>query len=142
MKREESFYLADAKGTIKATIGDIIIFTADERNNTLGNLTSEIIKENQIYKLTIHVDADYLKDPKTAYPIRIDPTIEVSAENNSERAIDDVTFSVTDVTQFVQLENNTWGLIYGIVFDSPTKEVEPGVYVDWGSNETVRVLVK
>ena len=91
VRREESFYLADAKGDIKATIGDIIIFTADERNNTLGGLTSETIKENQIYRLTIHVDADYLKDPKTAYPIRIDPTIEVSAENNSETAIDDVT---------------------------------------------------
>ncbi len=82
-----SFYLADEQGNRKANIGDIIIFTADERNNTLGKLSCIEIKENQIYGLTIHVDAEYLKDEKTVYPIRIDPTLEVTGTG----AIEDVT---------------------------------------------------
>ena len=37
---------------IRATIGDIIIFTADERNNAFGSLTVEAITENQEYRMT------------------------------------------------------------------------------------------
>ncbi|MBQ3599170.1 MAG: DNRLRE domain-containing protein [Clostridia bacterium] len=84
-----SYYLADVQGNRKANIGDIIIFTADERNNTLGELSCIEIKENQIYGLTIHVDAEYLKDEKTVYPIRIDPTLEVTDSANAP--IEDVT---------------------------------------------------
>ena len=31
-----AFYLTDGSGAVKATLGDIIIFTADEKNNTMG----------------------------------------------------------------------------------------------------------
>ena len=79
--------------SIKATIGDIIIFTADERNNTLGEMECEAIKENEIYKMIIKVDADYLKDEKTVYPIRIDPSIEVNYSNNGTGGIQDVTIN-------------------------------------------------
>lgn len=85
-----SYYLADSEGNRKANIGDIIIFTADERNNTLGSLSCIEIKENQIYGLTIHVDEEYLKDEKTVYPIRIDPTFEITSAT-TEGAIEDVT---------------------------------------------------
>ena len=85
-----SFYLADSVGTRKANIGDIIIFTADERNNTLGELSCEEIKPNYAYLLTIHVDAEYLKDEKTVYPIRIDPTFEITSAMPAG-AIEDVT---------------------------------------------------
>ena len=85
-----SYYLADSEGNRKANIGDIIIFTADERNNTLGELSCEEIKPNYAYLLTIHVDAEYLKDEKTVYPIRIDPTLEVTSAT-TEGAIEDVT---------------------------------------------------
>lgn len=84
-----SYYLADEQGNRKANIGDIIIFTADERNNTLGELSCIEIKEDQIYGLTIHVDAEYLKDEKTVYPIRIDPTFEITDSANAP--IEDVT---------------------------------------------------
>ena len=50
---------------MKAAIGDILIFTADERNNTLGTLTHETVRANQEYKLTIHIDPDYLLDEDT-----------------------------------------------------------------------------
>ncbi len=88
-----SYYLADADGKLRATIGDIIVFTADERNNCMGSMTHVTVKPNEEYLLTIHLDADYLKDEKTAYPIRIDPTVEILYEQNGEGAIEDVTIN-------------------------------------------------
>ncbi len=88
-----SYYLADENGEKKATIGTIVIFTADERNNTLGSMTHEVVKENQQYILTIHVDPEWLKDEKTVYPIRIDPTMEINYAYDGADAIDDVTIN-------------------------------------------------
>lgn len=88
-----SYYLDDAEGNVEATIGDIIVFTADERNNTMGSMTYETVRANQEYTLTIHLDADYLADEDTAYPIRIDPTIEINYDNNGAGAIEDVTIN-------------------------------------------------
>ena len=53
-----SFYLTDAAGQIRGTLGDIIVFTADERNNTLGRMEAETVTANQEYLLTIILDAD------------------------------------------------------------------------------------
>ena len=86
-----SFYLVDEVGNIKATIGDIIIFTADERNNTFGQLVPTTIVENEQYLLTIVVDAEFLADEKTVYPIRIDPTIEIFYAEDNVGDIEDVT---------------------------------------------------
>ena len=88
-----SYYLADAEGNVEATIGDIIVFTADERNNAMGSMTYETVRANQEYVLTIHLDAEYLADEDTAYPIRIDPTIEINYDNNGAGAIEDVTIN-------------------------------------------------
>lgn len=88
-----SYYLTDAVGNIRATIGDIIIFTADERNNAFGSIIPETIIEGEEYLLTIVVDAEYLADPMTAYPIRIDPTIEVNYSEDGSTAIEDITIS-------------------------------------------------
>ena len=88
-----SYYLKDAKGNIVATIGDIIVFTADERNNCMGSMTHETILENQEYRMTIHLDSEYLQDEKTVYPIRIDPTIEINYTQNGAGAIEDTTIN-------------------------------------------------
>ena len=74
-------------------MGDIIIFTADERNNALGSMTHTTVREDQQYIVTIHIDAEYLKDEKTKYPIRIDPTIEITYDGNGASAIQDVTLN-------------------------------------------------
>lgn len=88
-----SYYLVNEQEEIKASIGDIIIFTADEKNNTFGMLISETIREKEEYRLTIRIDDEYLKDDNTAYPIRIDPTIEISYSNNGAGAIEDATIN-------------------------------------------------
>lgn len=93
-----SYYLADAEGNIEASIGDIIVFTSDERNNTMGSMTYETVRANQEYVLTIHLDADYLADKDTVYPIRIDPTIEINYDNNGAGEIEDVT--INELTTF------------------------------------------
>ena len=97
-KINESYFLTDSEGNIKATLGDIIIFTADEKNNTMGSMTHETLRENQLYGLTIHVDAEYLQDENTAYPIRIDPTLEINYDNNGTGAIEDATLNSDGVT--------------------------------------------
>ena len=88
---DDSVFLADADGTIRASIGDIIVFTADERNNTLGQLLFEPVIENSEYIFTILLDSEYLEDERTVYPITIDPTIEINYSNNGAGAIEDVT---------------------------------------------------
>lgn len=91
-----SWFMEDADGSVKATVGDIIIFTADERNNTFGSMSWQTVKEDQIYAMTIHVDAEYLSDPATVYPIRIDPTIEINYENDGTGAIEDIVVNSED----------------------------------------------
>ena len=106
VKEHGSYFLKDSSGNIKATLGDIIIFTADEKNNTFGDMTHETITPNQEYVITIHVDSEYLKDPKTKYPIRIDPTIEINYDNNGSGAIEDITIN----------QNTTYGGTSGSLY--------------------------
>lgn len=87
---DNSLFLVDSDGEPKAAIGDILIFTADERNNTMGSMTYSEIAAGEEYCICIHVDPDYLANPATVYPIRIDPTIEVVYGSNGAGAILDV----------------------------------------------------
>ena len=64
-------------GEIRVSIEEIIVFTADEKNNTMGELVATTVEENQVYNMTILLDGDYLADPNTTYPIRIDPTVSI-----------------------------------------------------------------
>ena len=85
----QQFYFRDSEGNVKANIGEVIIFTADERNNTFGSMKVETIEDFNQYKLTVVVDDEYLRSEDTAYPVRIDPTVEVS----SASGIQDVTIN-------------------------------------------------
>lgn len=95
---DNSYYLVDEEGTIKSVIGDIIIFTADEKNNAMGELCAQTIVENEEYLLTIVLDAEYLADEDTVYPIKIDPTVEICYDNNGAGAISDVTINSKSTT--------------------------------------------
>lgn len=108
VEQGEGFRLVGADGETRAYLGDIIIFTADERNNTFGSMTAETIRENEEYKLTIHVDADYLRDERTVYPIRIDPTISVNYDANGAGAVEDVTLNSLSGS-----DGDSWSLTVG-----------------------------
>lgn len=105
-----SYFLADENGKHRASIGDIIIFTADEKNNTFAEMTVEPVTERERYKLTIKIDPEYLRDEKTAYPITIDPTLEIyydTPDTADGNAIQDImlaekkTYSSTGTSLFV-----------------------------------------
>ena len=98
MELDGSYYLADDAGNIQASVGDVIVFTADERNNTFGEMRATTIKSKQIYALTIVLDEEYLADPKTVYPIRIDPTVSLTYAESGANAIDDVTLHSTSTS--------------------------------------------
>ncbi len=87
------YYLVDSEGNKKATIGDIIVFTADEHNNTMGTMSAETVTAKEEYLLTVHIDEAYLRDKNTKYPIRIDPTIEINYNSSGSGAIEDVTIN-------------------------------------------------
>lgn len=75
--------LANENGEVKATLGEVIVFSADNKNNTFGKYTIKELEKNSRYKVTVSVDREYLTDPKTKYPVKIDPdlkTINASAK--------------------------------------------------------------
>lgn len=75
--------LADESGEVKATLGEVKVFSADNKNNTFGKYTIKELEKNSRYKVTVSVDREYLTDPKTKYPVKIDPalkTINASAK--------------------------------------------------------------
>ena len=87
--------LNDSLGNVKMSVGDIIVYTADHINTAYGTYSYETVKENEIYIVTMHIDEEFLKDPLTTYPIRIDPTISVNKTSSGADAIEDVTIHST-----------------------------------------------
>lgn len=67
--------LSDENGEVKATLGEVIVFSADNKNNTFGKYTIKELEKNSRYKVTVSVDREYLTDPKTKYPVKIDPNL-------------------------------------------------------------------
>ena len=47
-----TWVLVDEDNTVRASLSDVIVFTADERNNTFGELQVEEITAGQTYRLT------------------------------------------------------------------------------------------
>lgn len=83
--------LADESGDVKATLGEVIVFSADNKNNTIGKYKVEELEKNNRYKVTMIVDRAYLTDPDTKYPVKIDPDVINSTEDN---------FSIQDLQVF------------------------------------------
>ena len=75
--------LADESGDVKATLGEVIAFSADNKNNTFGKYKVEELEKNNRYKVTMIVDRAYLTDPDTKYPVKIDPTVNSTSYNMS-----------------------------------------------------------
>jgi len=77
-KDGDILFLRNEKGETVANLGQVIIFTADNGNNSFGECDFVTVKENQEYTVIIKVDPDYLTDPKTVFPLTIDPTISIT----------------------------------------------------------------
>ncbi len=104
------FYLCDSEGNVKGNLGRVIVFTADWQNNTYGTMTAEAVTENQEYILTIQLDAQYLNDEATLYPITIDPTITLNYANDND-GIQDIVINSVDVLSGTdgEISAGKWG---------------------------------
>lgn len=67
--------LSDASGKVKASLGEVVVSSGDNKNNTFGNFEITEKVKNNSYIVTVSGDKEYLKSPDTVYPVRIDPTI-------------------------------------------------------------------
>ncbi len=70
--------LIDENGKTKASLGEVVVFSADNKNNTYGEFTITEKEKNNKYIVTISVDTEYLTNPDTVYPVTIDPPIQVT----------------------------------------------------------------
>lgn len=104
--KDESVFLADSDGNVKVSMGDVLVFSADEKNNIFGTYRFTSIVDDAEYMVTIVLDEDYLKNPNTQYPITIDPTLEINYANNGAGAIQDVTIN----------QNTTYGGTSGSLY--------------------------
>jgi len=88
--------MKDENGEAKAVMSEIVVFSADNKNNTFGEYTIKEKIKNSLYIVEISVDKAYLADPNTVYPVTIDPTT-ISLQNGG--TIEDMqVFKGTDGT--------------------------------------------
>ena len=73
--------LKDENGEVKATMGEIVIFSADNKNNIFGEYKITEKQKNNSYIITVCVDVAYLTSPDTKYPVTIDPPINSVKDN-------------------------------------------------------------
>lgn len=74
--------LKDNNGNVQAVIGEIVVFSADNKNNTMGKYQIIEKEKNNYYVISVTVDNEYLKSEKTKYPVIIDPSIKSNVDNN------------------------------------------------------------
>lgn len=86
--------LKDNNGNVQAVIGEIVVFSADNKNNTMGKYQIIEKGKNNCYVISVTVDNEYLTSEKTKYPVTIDPYIK---SNTGDGGIEDMqVFKGTD----------------------------------------------
>lgn len=86
--------LKDNNGNVRAVIGEIVVFSADNKNNTMGKYQIIEKGKNNCYVISVTVDNEYLTSEKTKYPVTIDPYIK---SNTGDGGIEDMqVFKGTD----------------------------------------------
>lgn len=86
--------LKDNNGNVQAVIGEIVVFSADNKNNTMGKYQIIEKEKNNCYVISVTVDNEYLTSENTKYPVTIDPYIK---SNTGDGGIEDMqVFKGTD----------------------------------------------
>lgn len=98
-KKDEQYVLTDANETVMC-FGSIIAFTADDRNNTFGELAVETVTESGEYILTVSVSDAWLLSEETAYPVTVDPSIVVSYSSGGSAIQDEILSSTTTYSPY------------------------------------------
>ena len=117
---DSQYILADDESSVMF-FGSVLAFTADDRNNTFGELTVETVTESVEYILTVSVSDEWLKSDDTSYPVTIDPSITVIYATGSSAIQDEIlsstsTYSVTYDVLYIGKGNNNEKLRGAICF--------------------------
>lgn len=85
------YYLGQSQDAdMRIDMGDVVAFDVRGRFS-VGTMSVTTVTEGQEYLLTLSVDADFLTDETTTYPVSIDPTLTVSDNTHGANAIEDIT---------------------------------------------------
>ena len=85
------YYLALSEAAeMRIDMGEVVAFDARGRFS-VGAMNVTTVAEGQEYLLTLSVDAEFLTDETTTYPVSIDPTLTVSDNTHGAGAIEDIT---------------------------------------------------
>ena len=88
-QEDGKYYLAKKEGdAVRYQFSDILIVDADFRL-MIGDIAIEQVKSE--YHITITVPEDCLTNPDVAYPVCIDPTVEIRVEDGTTKGIHDAT---------------------------------------------------
>ena len=91
--------LKDNNGNVRAVIGEIVVFSADNKNNTMGKYQIIEKEKNNCYVISVTVDNEYLTSEKTKYPVTIDPYIK---SNTGDGGIEDMQGACRTLLKFKQ----------------------------------------
>ena len=134
---------SDEDGKAVAYLGEIIVFTADEKNNFFGDLEIEEITFREEYRVTVVLDGEKLASDLTAYPITIDPEINIIYEESGANALEDATINSLSGTSGSATSlhvgpRNTYG-ISRILMRFPGLDLSPVSYPDQIVSANLRV---
>ncbi len=134
---------SDEDGKAVAYLGEIIVFTADEKNNFFGDLEIEEITFREEYRVTVVLDGERLASEQTAYPITIDPEINIIYEESGANALEDATINSLSGTSGSATSlhvgpRNTYG-ISRILMRFPGLDLSPVSYPDQIVSANLRV---
>ena len=107
------YFAQSANAETKWELADIVAYDANARH-CLGELTVETITMGQQYRLTVSISEEFLTAESTAYPVYIDPTIEVSDSTHGTNAVADSTVYANQPN----LNTGTWQFNHAGYYDN------------------------
>ncbi|MBQ7445560.1 MAG: RICIN domain-containing protein [Clostridia bacterium] len=81
-RREEGLVFENEKQEAVIVLGEILAYDANG-NIAKGSLSAELYDKNTAYSVTISIEKEFLTDPKTVYPVTIDPPIYESSDGSA-----------------------------------------------------------
>lgn len=81
-RREEGLVFENEKQEAVIVLGEILAYGANG-NIAKGSLSAERNDDNSGYSVTVSIGKEFLTDPKTVYPVTIDPTIFESSDGSA-----------------------------------------------------------
>ncbi len=125
------YVFRDTLGIPMFELSPIFVYdSAEVPNSTGGTYTVEMIKENDIYALTLTVDETWLSS--ATYPVTIDPTVTYNTDSGIEDAFQHPTNSLSTGSSNTLIIGNREGSVYRtfIKFPGLTEAIGDNIVTD------------